>query len=160
MLGLSYKQQTTNKGEDMKTDYNEIIGMDNDGNFIILDSTFTYGDSFHGATGSIVRIVSGDELEEAESLEGLEEYYEQAWRDIAGYIYGTTDGLTTWVEDNCEELLEELYDDEYYDLVGPYIKETPYRTETIGCGRIFRDNLVTDVWRPDLMEVIAKAEAE
>ena len=144
----------------METTYNEIVGMDDDGNFVILDHTFAYGDDFHGATGSIVRIVFGDELEEAESLEGLEEYYEQAWRENAGSAYGTTDGLTTWVDDNFGELLGERYDDEYYDLVGPYIKETVYRTETIGCGRIFHDNIVTDIWRPDLMEVIAKAEAE
>ena len=160
MLGLSYKQQTTNKGEDMDTEYNEIVGMDNDGNFVILDHTFAYGDNFHGATGSIVRIIFGDELEEAESLEGLEEYYEQAWREDAIRCYGTTDGLTTWVENNCEELLDQLFDDEHHDLVEPYVKETIYRTETIGCGRIFDDNIVTDIWRPDLMEVIAKAEAE
>ena len=107
---------------------------------IILNSSFEYETGFKGCTGDILRPVFEDEYEERQSLEHLEEYAEEIWREQVSQSNGPTCSLADWVEENHEELLEyelEEYDVYHLDLSFLDLPDTPICWELIGCGRIF-----------------------
>ena len=107
---------------------------------IILYSCFELDKGFKGCTGDILRPIFEDEYEERQSLEYLEEYAEEIWREQVSQSNGPTCSLEEWVEENHEELLEivlEEYDVDHLDLSFLDLPDTPVRWELIGCGRIF-----------------------
>ena len=107
---------------------------------IILNSSFEYKEGFKGCTGDILRPIFEDEYEERKSLEHLEGYAEEIWRELVSQYNGPTCSLEEWVEENHEELLEnalEEYDVDHLDLSFLDLPDTPVYWELIGCGRIF-----------------------
>ncbi len=138
-----------------QVDYNSLVGYDADGNAVILDYTFGYPGGLHGATGSVVELVSQQQYDFQTARENLTECYEDLWREEAGNTNGTTKSLDEWVEDVEDDLIEMLYDESGYDIPGNHVA-----TNIIGCGRIFPgaiDDLVTIV-NPELVDVIRRAE--
>jgi hypothetical protein len=141
-----------------QTDYNSIVGYDVDGNAVILNYTFTYSDDFHGATGSVVELVSQEQYAFDTDPENMAEWAEDLWREDAGNTNGTTNGLDEWIADKWDELLESRYDSSDSEYVPAGNHAT---TNCIACGRIFPhaiDRLVKIV-NLDLIDVIRAAEA-
>ena len=107
---------------------------------IILESVFKYSDGFHGAVGDIIRPVFEDEYNSIFTDETLEERFEDVWKEYAGQTYGTTLGLSEWVEYHREDLENSIidgYNVDGLDLTFFELDEEPACWELIGCGRIF-----------------------
>ena len=64
---------------------------------IILNDSFEYEEGFKGCTGDILRPIFEDEYEERQSLEHLEEYAEEIWREEVSQSNGPTCSLEEWV---------------------------------------------------------------
>ena len=108
---------------------------------VILEYLFKYSDGFHGAVGDIIRPVFEDKYNETfGDYETLEERFEDVWRENAGQTYGTILGLSEWVEDHREELVNSTFDEydvDDLDLSFFELDEEPDCWESIACGRIF-----------------------
>ncbi len=140
-----------------QNDYNTLIGYNADGDAVVLNYTFSYEDGLHGATGSVIELVSAESYADQTSFEALADYWEDIWLGDPSHN-GSTRGLKTFVRNNRAELIESQYDGSDRELVPEGSHKT---TNCIGGGRIFPreiDNLVTIV-RPDLVEIIRQAEA-
>lgn len=122
--------------------YNLVIGTDSTGAIYILNETFVYADDFHGATGTIVRPVTQEEIDDALTTDQKEEFYEEVWRMDAASPNGTTDSLADWLEniddeeyiDSRFECQNELTTEEIADALG---EPAPARYAVTGVGRIW-----------------------
>ena len=107
---------------------------------VILEYVFKYSDGFHGAVGAIIRPVFEDEYNSIFTDENLKERFEDVWREDAGQTYGTTLGLSDWVEEHREDLENSTFDEynvDDLDLSFFELDEEPAYWESIACGRIF-----------------------
>ena len=123
---------------------------------IILDTSFEYKEGFKGCTGDILRPIFEDEYEERQSLEHIEEYAEEIWREQVSQSNGPTCSLEKWVEDAYEELLEnelEEYDVDHLDLSFLDLPDTPVCWELVGFGRIFPITEEIDQTPPNFEEL-------
>lgn len=124
-----------------RTPYNAILGKDTHGNVIVLDYTFNYGSSTHGATGTVFEIVPVATV--AATLAVFDDYAADHWRSVVEQEE-TELGLSEWAESKFpsdDEKLAYLYDDSYSEIHGD-IREAYDLAEddVINCtggGRIF-----------------------
>lgn len=122
--------------------YNLVLGTQEDGSVVVLDYVFRYGDRFEGATGSILRPVSQEEIYRALVEDEKTEWYEEIWRSDAGSSNGTEKGLAEWVDQISDDEYIEGRFEEYRthsadDIAATLGVETPARYELIGIGRVF-----------------------
>lgn len=134
--------------------YDRVIGRDTEGNYIVLNYIFS-DDGRTGAVGEIVAPISKDYYDESMSYDGLEEFYEDAWREDAGSRHGTELGLSDWVQCNEDVLSAGVFDRSL--LVEEYANFNAYATDIIGCGRIFPIKLA-ETYEPALVGVIENME--
>lgn len=160
------------------TTYLEIVGINKQGELVVLEDIFQYGDNgLKGATGFTMRPLTQEEIDERNEPSELKEYWQQAVEA------GTTeDSLEDWTELAKSELGERQYfpfdDNSFrYDTDNAYSKLSDENKaiidkefgeiekdfvdyDCVGCGRC----LPTDhkdyrvLLRPDLHELIVKAE--
>ncbi len=124
-----------------------LVGIDAANCVIILEDSFEYSDGFRGTTGTILRPVYTAEYDHETSIDGLEEFYRDAW-EFDVQTHSTELGLSDWVDDRYFELVQERFDfvclsaDKLAELesVMPNANDI-VDYETIGVGRIFPDAL-------------------
>ena len=86
-----------------------LVGIDSENCVVILDDSFEYFDGSHGTTGSILQPVYTAEYDYETSVEGLAEYYRDAWAfDVQ--TDSTELGLSAWVDNLYFELVQERFD--------------------------------------------------
>jgi hypothetical protein len=155
---------------DNRINYNDCVGVDSEGDYIFLDNTFEHSEDFRGAVGTTLSLVGKENYEYTKTIEGMLDYgWKERW-ETAVADDQTEEGLTSWLQD----ILSMASDDDFFDTSnwseGQALIETLVRaglieeddypiTECSGGGRMFRNNTKFDiVYRPDLIEVINKAE--
>lgn len=140
--------------------YNLVLGKDGDGIVTILDEVFRYGDGFSGATGTMVRPVTSEEISIALSLDEKTSFYEENWRYDAGSQNGTELSLKEYVRripkseylDSRFEPYEPISARKIAALLGD---EEPERYEVIGCGRIFPVDTLVPIDSDEVRAAIA-----
>ena len=85
-----------------------LVGLNQDGEFVMCEDIFKYSDGFKGACGSIFEILNKKKAREINRL--VREYgdygYEDLWRECV-QAREITDGLTEWLERVVNEELED-----------------------------------------------------
>ena len=123
-----------------RTSYNLPYAFTEGYELYVLNDTFSHVDGFRGVTGTVLYPVSQEEYDESVSVDGLAEYYEEAWRVDAGSRNGTELELEDWVEKDLNELIKdryEKYDVSNIDLSFIKLDFEPVIWEVIGGGRCF-----------------------
>ena len=124
-----------------------LVGIDSENCVVILEDSFKYADGLRGITGSILQPVYTADYEYETSVDGLEEYYRDAWEyDVQ--THSTELGLSAWIDSRYFELVPERFEFVYLNAdnlaelesVVPNAKDV-IGYETIGAGRIFPDAL-------------------
>ncbi len=129
-------------------EYHDIlVGIDAANCVVILKESFEFADGFRGTTGTILRPVYTAEYEYETSIDGLEEYYQDAW-EYAVQTHSTELGLSAWIDYMYFFLAQGRFDfvclSEYNDKELERVMPNAYDIvgyEPIAVGRIFPDAL-------------------
>lgn len=143
-----------------KEDVNEFIGITDDGTYVFLDKLFDHGNGLHGATGTRLRPVSEEYVENR-----IEEIKDYEWSPIA-HIYdeqNVPESWDEWINNWSHRELEDLAVDpsggKYWDKTREVCEEHEdfefYMTNCIGGGRMFSDSYESD---PDNYQYLENAE--
>jgi hypothetical protein len=150
-----------------QNNYHKLIGrIGND--YYFLDYTFSHGDGFKGATGTVLTPVGKNEYEDRTDPESetCQEWFREIWK-MAVENNDTDKGLEDWVFENISAYGDEgVFDFSGYDLweqlreIG--LNEDDYPVfECIGGGRCFDVDMVFDeIYDKELWEEIKKFEKE
>jgi hypothetical protein len=153
---------------DNRVNYNALVGKDLNGEYVFLDSTFEHSDNFKGATGTTLELIHQDTVDELSTIEGMVNYgYDDSWKmavegghtelglDDWCQLVLDTDGVESFFDSSGEgyQLIETLED------AGLIEKDQWPLTNCRSGGRCFGASMkFEEVYRPDLIEVINKAE--
>lgn len=145
--------------ETKRTTYNMVVGV-KDGEIYLLNGIFDHGNGFKGATGSILRPVTADEVEERRDLEYVKDVYGYLWQEAVAD--GSTEiSLNEYIEDiifycdghfpgHDDSDIEHLDD----DFISTYFPDAE-TFECVGGGRCFSTNMKFDVLvSQDLLDII------
>lgn len=148
-----------------QTTYNKLVGRKGD-HYYFCDAIFSYGNSFKGATGTILVPISKDEYDERMSDSNIESYLEDDWYNAVA-AKQTTLGLEDWIEfvrdsDGDENIVfPEIIDDSRSEVLrelGLTEEDFPV-IECSGGGRCFHaDDEFDEVYDAELLQKIREAE--
>jgi len=151
--------------------YNKIVArVDNE--YYVLQYTFEHDDGFKGAVGSVFYPITKNCYDWDNDIENLKERMIYRYLSIKRDKYGNfseddidENDFTDWCE-NLED--EDIYDLSYFDIGMEVAKlyesesgEMTVFSECIGGGRCFDpDTSYTEIYEPELMEIINKLEGK
>ena len=146
---------------------NKLVGRIKE-EYYFCDEIFKYDGGFHGATATVLRLISKGEYEEAKSIENAKDRFRELWIEAA-----KDERTEESLEEFCCAIIDCDDDEAFWDFSGseywddlrqavPELTEEEYPVfECVGGGRSFSVDMEWDeIYDKDLWEKIKQVEGE